>query len=60
MTPETLISGAGLSFSGSVHCYHGGKHCVQADMALKRSLRVPHLDLQAAGSGCHTGPVMII
>ena len=43
-----LIS-AGLEFRSLVHCHHSGKHGgMQADMVLKKELRVVHLDLQAA------------
>jgi hypothetical protein len=37
------------SFRGSVHYHHGGKHGnVQADMVMKKELRILHLDPQAA------------
>ena len=40
---------ASLQFRGLVHYCHGGKHGgTQADMVLRRQLRVLHQDLQAA------------
>jgi hypothetical protein len=44
------LIGAGSEFRGLVHCHHGGRHVgMQADLVLERSLRVFHLDPQAAG-----------
>ena len=57
MTVTTLIGklliGAGLHL---VHYHNGdGKHgCLQADMVLKKQLRIQHLDQQAAGSDSDT------
>ena len=40
-----------LLFRGLVHCYHGEKHGnMQADMVLKKELRVVQFDPQATGS----------
>jgi len=45
------LIGAGLQFRGLVCYCHGRKHVgKQADLVLKRQLRVLHLDLKAAGS----------
>ena len=46
------LTDTGLQFRGLVHYRHSEK---QAGLVLEKELRVLHLDLQAAGSGCHTG-----
>jgi hypothetical protein len=47
---ETISWGLAYKFRGLVCFHHGGKHdSFQADMVLRKELRVLHLDIQAAG-----------